>query len=89
MHMYVYVRIYMCVGWRHRLRALPDTPIINNMAEGRSENSLSHIDLRKSHYNQSTYFGRARHFFEVTDPRNVLASSAKLEEARDLVTAHR
>ena len=74
-----------------RLRALPpDTPIINNMAEGRSENSLSpQIDLRKSRYNQLTYFGRARHFFEVTDPRNVLASSAKLEEARDLVTAHR
>lgn len=67
----------------------PDTPIINNMAEGRSENSLSHIDLRKPRYNQSTYFGRARHFFEVTDPRNVIASSAKLEEARDLVTAHR
>ena len=73
-----------------RLRALPPThPLINNMAEGRSENSLSHIDLRKPRYNQSTYFGRARHFFEVTDPRNVLASSAKLEEARDLVTAHR
>ena len=59
------------------------------MAEGGSENSLSHIDLRNPRYDQSTYFGRARHFFEVTDPRNVLASSVKLEAARDLVLAHR
>ena len=60
------------------------------MAEERgSETSLSHINLRKPRYDQTTYFGRAKHFFEVTDPRNVLASSSKLNAARDLVIAHK
>lgn len=34
------------------------------------------IDLTKPRYDQRTYWGRARHFFEVTDPRTILCSDA-------------
>lgn len=34
------------------------------------------IDLSKPRYDQSTYGGRLQHYFEVTDPRTVLASDA-------------
>ena len=44
------------------------------------------IDLNKSQYDLSTYLGRAKHFFSVTDPRLAFVSSTKLDEAKQLVT---
>ena len=54
-----------------------------------STGHLSHVDLTRPRYDQSTYLGRAKHFFEVTDPRNVLATSKQLEEAKRLVLNHK
>ncbi|KAI8924186.1 Tricarboxylate/iron carrier [Entophlyctis helioformis] len=48
----------------------------------------SEIDLTKPRYDQSTYWGRLRHFSEVTDPRNLLASDAQLQAAKRLVSDH-
>ncbi|KAL2912473.1 Sideroflexin FSF1 [Polyrhizophydium stewartii] len=45
-------------------------------------------DLSQPRYDQSTYLGRLRHFSEVTDPRNLLASDAELQAAKALVQAH-
>ncbi|XP_015722558.1 sideroflexin-3 isoform X1 [Coturnix japonica] len=49
----------------------------------------TNIDIREPRWDQSTFQGRAKHFFTVTDPRNLLLSGAALDEARRLVLAYR
>ncbi|KAJ3121807.1 hypothetical protein HK098_003348 [Nowakowskiella sp. JEL0407] len=43
------------------------------------------IDLSKPRYDQSTYWGRLKHFSEITDPRNLLNTNAQIENAKSLV----
>ena len=43
------------------------------------------IDLSKPRYDQSTYWGRLKHFSQVTDPRTLLASNAELIAAQQLI----
>ncbi|KAJ8365298.1 hypothetical protein SKAU_G00141290 [Synaphobranchus kaupii] len=52
------------------------------------ELSLS-INIKEPRWDQGTFMGRAKHFFTVTDPRNVLLSSAALEDARVIVENYR
>lgn len=47
------------------------------------------VDLSRPRYDQSTYYGRARHFIETVNPLNVLASGKKLEEAASVVKAYK
>lgn len=47
------------------------------------------IDLDKPRYDQSTYSGRAKHFLQLTNPLNVLASDAELDEAQRIVAEFR
>jgi len=47
------------------------------------------LDLSKPRYDQSNYWGRARHFFDVTDPRAILHSDKELDAAKALVDAYK
>ncbi|XP_016075575.1 PREDICTED: sideroflexin-3 isoform X2 [Miniopterus natalensis] len=47
------------------------------------------INIQEPRWDQSTFLGRARHFFTVTDPRNLLLSGAQLEASRIIVQNYR
>ncbi|EHB18514.1 Sideroflexin-3 [Heterocephalus glaber] len=47
------------------------------------------VNIQEPRWDQSTFLGRARHFFTVTDPRNLLLSGAQLEAARNIVQNYR
>jgi tricarboxylate carrier len=47
------------------------------------------INLNEPRYDQSTYSGRAKHFFVTTNPLNILASNKSLDGAKDIVENYR
>lgn len=47
------------------------------------------INIEAPRWDQSTYWGRAAHFFTTTDPRNLLCTSEDLNKAKDIVTRFR
>ena len=51
--------------------------------------SSPRINLDEPRWDQSTYEGRAKHFFTTTNPLNLLCSSKELENAKDVVTRYR
>ena len=53
------------------------------------EKKAPRLDLSKPRYDQSTFEGRAKHFFITTNPMNVLASDEELERAKSIVEAYR
>uniref|UniRef100_A0A6G1SDM9 Sidoreflexin n=1 Tax=Aceria tosichella TaxID=561515 RepID=A0A6G1SDM9_9ACAR len=60
---------------------------IISSSSGTSEKRRINID--EPRWDQSTYLGRAMHFFTTTDPRNLLCSSQELDEAKLIVTRYR
>ena len=50
---------------------------------------MSRINLDSPRYDQSTFTGRARHFFITTNPLNVLATDEELDRAKAIVEAYR
>ena len=47
------------------------------------------MDLSKPRYDQNTYIGRAKHFFETANPMNVFVSRKRLEEAAKIIRAYK
>lgn len=49
----------------------------------------SGIDLSNPKYDQSTYLNRAKHFFLLTNPLNLLASKHDLDDAKRIITEYK
>jgi len=47
------------------------------------------INIDEPRWDQSTYWGRAKHFFVTTNPLNLLCSGKELDDAKDIVTRYR
>jgi len=47
------------------------------------------VNIEEPRFDQSTYWGRAKHFFTVTNPLNLLSSSSQLDEAKDVINRYR
>ena len=47
------------------------------------------LQLNKPRYDQSEYLGRAKHFFTITDPRNIFVTASQLDQAKKLVENYR
>ena len=47
------------------------------------------ININEPAYDQTTYWGRAKHFFRVTNSLNLFASTAELDKAKDIVTKYK
>uniref|UniRef100_A0A3B3RG39 Sidoreflexin n=1 Tax=Paramormyrops kingsleyae TaxID=1676925 RepID=A0A3B3RG39_9TELE len=47
------------------------------------------INIKEPRWDQGTFIGRAKHFFTVTDPRNILLSTEQLESARQIIQDYR
>ncbi|XP_059803031.1 sideroflexin-2 [Hypanus sabinus] len=46
---------------------------------------LPKFNIDAPRWDQSTFVGRLKHFFNITDPRTVVLSNARLDKAKDLV----
>lgn len=47
------------------------------------------VELSKPKFDQSTYLNRAKHFFLLTNPLNLLASENELDNAKRILSAYR
>lgn len=47
------------------------------------------INIKESRWDQSTFMGRAKHFFTVTDPRNILLTNDQLAHAHKIISDYK
>ena len=53
------------------------------------EVAIARPNLNSARWTQDTYNGRAKHFFAITNPLNLLLSGKQLDEAKRLVVLYK
>lgn len=51
--------------------------------------NLYDVNIEKPRYDQETYWGRAKHFFAITNPLNIFATQKAINNAKTTIQAHR
>jgi len=54
-----------------------------------SDINVKRINIDEPRFDQSTYLGRAKHFFVVTNPLNVFCSPKELDHSKLIVDKYR
>lgn len=62
---------------------------LNTMADSKQKVLEHRVNIDEPRYDQSTYWGRARHFFTVTNSLNLFVGNKELDKAKDIVTRYR
>ncbi|XP_006817498.1 sideroflexin-2-like [Saccoglossus kowalevskii] len=65
-----------------------DQPTLSETATVLNSTSLR-LDLDKPRWDQSTFMGRLKHFFNITDSRNSLYSEKELDDAKELIMRYK
>ncbi|TNM98693.1 hypothetical protein fugu_013257 [Takifugu bimaculatus] len=66
----------------------PSLTCLHNMIAMAAELSTS-INIKEPRWDQSTFMGRAKHFFTVTDPRNILLTNDQLAHAHKVISDYK
>lgn len=47
------------------------------------------INIDQPRWDQNEYWGRARHFFTITNPMNLFVTGKELDKSKEIVTRYR
>ncbi|KAI3351829.1 hypothetical protein L3Q82_020664, partial [Scortum barcoo] len=76
-------------GEPHVTRRTPDYFLRRRLKINMAAELSTSINIKEPRWDQSTFVGRAKHFFTVTDPRNILLTNEQLANAHKIITDYR
>ena len=88
---YVIILVYntsITINEYYNLYHWSDCPDMSGMVTDENGNSVQ-VNIEEPRWDQSTYLGRARHFFTTANPLNVFATPSQLDQANNVVTKFR
>lgn len=47
------------------------------------------LNIEEPRWDQTTYSGRVKHFFNITNPLNLFCSTEELNKSKDIITRYR
>lgn len=50
---------------------------------------MARVNIDQPRYDQNEYWGRAKHFFTITNPLNLFVTGKELDKSREIITRYR